>query len=286
MNDSRETIGAKAFVAGYPISHSRSPLIHGYWLRNLGLPGLYEKVAVAPESFPAFIDSLKSGKSGYVGGNVTIPHKEMALGLADIVDPIADEIGASNTLWMEDGQLHATNTDGFGFLANLDERHAGWDRCQKAVVLGAGGASRAILSALRDRGLSEIHVVNRTIERAQELADRFGAPLEAHGIEVLPELLSGAGLFVNTSSLGMDGAPTPSLPFDRMSENALVTDIVYVPLKTDFMRQAESVGLATVDGLGMLLHQAVPGFEKWFGQRPQVTGDLRQLILDDIGQHA
>ncbi|KPF42893.1 shikimate dehydrogenase [Rhizobium sp. AAP43] len=285
MNDSRETIGPQAFVAGYPISHSRSPLIHGYWLRTLTLAGRYEKVAVTPHEFPAFIQDLKTGARGYRGGNVTIPHKEAAIGLADVVDPIAEEIGAANTLWLEDGILHATNTDAEGFLANLDAGDPGWDKCGRAVVLGAGGASRAILHGLRERGLSQIHVVNRTVDRAKELADRFGAPIEAHALEALPELLAGAGLFVNTSSLGMDGSPVPVLPFDRMVDGALVTDIVYVPLKTEFMRQAEEVGLRTVDGLGMLLHQAVPGFEKWFGQRPQVTDDLRQVILDDIGHH-
>lgn len=286
MRDSRETIPARAFVAGYPIEHSRSPLIHGHWLSVLGLQGAYEKIAVTPSDFPDFIASLKEDGSPFRGGNITIPHKEAACRLADRVDPLAEELGAANTLWREDGRLHATNTDGLGFVANLDAQRPGWDRVERAVVLGAGGASRAILQALRERKIAEIHIVNRTIERAHELVDRFGRPLQAHALEALPALLDGAGLFVNTSSMGMDGAGAPELPFERMKTDALVTDIVYVPLKTPFLRQAERVGVATVDGLGMLLHQAVPGFEKWFGQKPEVTADLRRIILADIGAHA
>lgn len=286
MRDSRETISARAFVAGYPIKHSRSPLIHSHWLSVYGLEGSYEKIAVTPEDFPDFISRLKEADAPYRGGNVTIPHKEAACRLADEIDPLAEELGAANTLWREDGRLHATNTDGMGFVANLDSQRPGWDQVETAVVLGAGGASRAILQALRDRGISRIHIVNRTVDRARELVDRFGKPLEAHGMDALSSLLDGAGLFINTTSLGMDGAEAPQLPFDRMKSNALVTDIVYVPLKTPFLRQAEQVGLATVDGLGMLLHQAVPGFEKWFGQRPEVTEELRGLVLADIGEAA
>lgn len=286
MRDSRETISPRAFVAGYPIKHSRSPLIHGHWLAKYGLDGSYEKIAIAPGEFPEFIANLKTEASPYRGGNITIPHKEAACLLADQVDPLAEELGAANTLWREEGRLHATNTDGIGFLANLDARQPGWDRAQRAVILGAGGASRAVLQALRDRGIAEIHVVNRTIERARELVDRFGAPLEAHGMNSLPSLLDGAGLFVNTTSLGMDGAEAPQLPFDRMMSDALVTDIVYVPLKTPFLLQAEQMGLSTVDGLGMLLHQAAPGFEKWFGRMPEVTEELRNLIIADIEDHA
>lgn len=286
MRDSRETFPPRAFVAGYPIKHSRSPLIHGHWLKTYDLPGSYEKIAVEPDRFAEFVDALKQETSSFCGGNVTIPHKEAACQLADRVDPIAEELGAANTLWRKDGLLHATNTDGIGFIANLDTQHPGWDRAERAVVLGAGGASRAILQSLRDRGISEIHVVNRTIDRARELVDRFGGPLEAHGMEALDALLDGAGLFVNTSSLGMDGAPAPHLPFHKMKSDGLVTDIVYVPLMTPFLLQAKDAGLATVDGLGMLLHQAAPGFEKWFGRKPEVTQELRQIVLDDIEAHA
>ena len=282
MRDSRETFLPRAFVAGYPIKHSRSPLIHGYWLNRLAIQGTYEKVAVSPEDFPAFISSLKNGEAGFVGGNVTIPHKEMASRLADRIDPLAEELGAANTLWLSEGELHATNTDGIGFAGNLDASHPGWDQADVAVVLGAGGASRAILQSLRDRGFKEIHVVNRTLPRAQELVDRFGTKLRAHPMAAIPELLQEAGLFVNTSSLGMDGSEAPELPFNAMRPGSLITDIVYVPLKTPFLVQAEKAGLATVDGLGMLLHQAVPGFERWFGERPEVTDELRRRVLADI----
>ncbi|MDH4439479.1 MAG: shikimate dehydrogenase [Rhizobium sp.] len=282
MRDSRETHIPRAFVVGYPIKHSRSPIIHGYWLNQLGLEGSYEKHAVAPDDFTAFVAKLRSGDTGYVGGNVTIPHKEAAARLADHVDPLAEELGAANTLWLADREVHATNTDGVGFISNLDAERPGWDATEVAVVLGAGGASRAILQSLRDRGFREIHVLNRTVGRARELVERFGKPLHAHPIDALPELLPNAGLFVNTTSLGMDGNEAPVLPFELMRQGSVVTDIVYVPLQTPFLDQAKRAGLDTVDGLGMLLHQALPGFEKWFGVRPQVTEALRQRVLADI----
>lgn len=285
MHDSRETVARHAFVTGYPVKHSRSPLIHGYWLETLGLQGSYTRQEVSPEDFAGFISRLKSGESGFIGGNVTIPHKETAFALADRPDALSEELGASNTLWLEDGRLHATNTDGFGFLANLDAAAPGWDRTDRAVVLGAGGASRAILQAVRDRGVAEIHVVNRTVARAQELADRFGPRVHAHPMAALPEVMKGAGLFVNTTSLGMDGEAAPDFDFSPLGEGAVVTDIVYVPLVTPILRQAAEQGFATVDGLGMLLHQAVPGFEKWFGIRPTVDAELRQLILADMEAH-
>ena len=285
MHDSRETSVRHAFVTGYPVKHSRSPLIHGHWLETLGLRGFYTRQEVAPEKFAGFVSRLKSGESGFVGGNVTIPHKETAFALADRPDALSEELGAANTLWLEEGRLHATNTDGFGFLANLDAAAPGWGRTDRAVILGAGGASRAIIQAVRDRGVSEIHVVNRTLGRAQELADRFGPKVHAHAMAALPEVSTGAGLFVNTTSLGMDGGAAPDFDFSMLAEGAVVTDIVYVPLVTPILRQAVEQGLATVDGLGMLLHQAVPGFEKWFGVRPSVDAALRQLILADMEAH-
>ncbi|ARO28031.1 shikimate 5-dehydrogenase 1 [Rhizobium sp. NXC14] len=285
MDDSRETLGPNAFVTGFPIKHSRSPLIHGYWLKTLGLPGSYRAHEVTPDAFHDFIASLKDGSSGFIGGNVTIPHKELAFRLADKPDDLAHELGASNTLWLEDGLLHATNTDGRGFTANLDERHSGWDRHDTAVVFGAGGASRAIIQAVRDRGFREIHVVNRTVERAQELADRFGPRVRAHPVGALAEVMHGAGLFINTTSLGMDGEAAPSIDFAPLATDAVVTDIVYIPLKTPILRQAEEQGLSVVDGLGMLLHQAVPGFEKWFRKRPVVDAALRALIIADMEVH-
>jgi shikimate dehydrogenase len=285
MHDSRETFARQAFVTGYPVRHSRSPLIHGHWLDTLGLAGSYKRQEVSPDDFAGFISRLKSGESGFIGGNVTIPHKETAFKLADRPDALSEELGAANTLWIEDGALHATNTDGFGFLANLDAASPGWDNISSAVILGAGGASRAIIQAVRDRGVGEVHVVNRTVARARELADRFGPAVQAHGTAALPEVMKGAGLFVNTTSLGMDGEAAPDFDFSPLSGGAVVTDIVYVPLVTPILRQAAGQGFATVDGLGMLLHQAVPGFEKWFGVRPTVDAQLRQRILADMENH-
>ena len=282
MADSRET--RHAFVIGTPIRHSRSPLIHGHWLKQFGIEGDYRAIEVLEADFERFIQSLKTDDL-FRGGNVTIPHKERACRLADRPDALAEELGAANTLWLEDGLLHATNTDGYGFAANLDEQALGWDKAVKAVVLGAGGASRAIIQALRDRGIGEIHVVNRTAARAQELADRFGAKVHAHAIDALSEVMQGAGLFVNTTSLGMDGEGSIDIDFSAMTKGAVVTDIVYVPLETPILAQAKAQGQRTVDGLGMLLHQAVPGFEKWFGQRPEVSEDLRSMIIRDMEHH-
>lgn len=285
MADSRETFLVNAFVTGWPVKHSRSPLIHGHWLKQLGIDGSYRAHAVTEGDFPAFIQSLKDGSSGFRGGNVTIPHKELAFRLADRPDELAEELGASNTLWMEDGLLHATNTDGHGFTANLDDRHPGWDRSGRAVIFGAGGASRAVIQAIRDRGISEIHVVNRTLARAVELADRFGPKVHAHPVEALAEVMSGAGLFINTTSLGMEGGEVPEIDFSPLASGAVVTDIIYVPLKTPLLAQAEAQGFPIVDGLGMLLHQAVPGFEKWFGRRPVVDNVLRDLVISDMEKH-
>jgi len=281
MRDSRETLTMKAFVVGYPIGHSRSPLIHGFWLEQLGINGSYQKENVNPASFPAFVADLKS-QDLYRGGNVTIPHKETAFALADRPDALAEELGAANTLWLEKGLLHATNTDGHGFLSNLDERHPHWDITTRAVVLGAGGASRAVIQALRNRGIGEIHVVNRTHTKARELADRFGKKIHPHRWEALPEVLQGAGLFVNTTSLGMEKDAVTDIDFRPMASDGVVTDIVYVPLVTPILAKARQQGLATVDGLGMLLHQAAPGFEKWFGVRPDVTDVLRSVVIADM----
>lgn len=207
MHDSRETFVNHAFVTGYPVKHSRSPLIHGHWLKQFGIRGSYRAHEVTPEAFPDFMRQIKEGRTDFCGGNVTIPHKEAAFRLADRPDELSAELGAANTLWLENGKIRATNTDGRGFVANLDERAKGWDRISAAVILGAGGASRAVIQAIRDRGVKTIHVVNRTPERARELADRFGTAVHAHSMAALPEVVSGAGLFVNTTSLGMDGEP-------------------------------------------------------------------------------
>jgi shikimate dehydrogenase len=286
MRDSRETFVNHAFVTGFPIKHSRSPLIHAHWLKSFGLAGSYRAHEVSPEKFTEFMIALREGTSGFCGGNVTIPHKEYAFALCDRPDELSRELGAANTLWIENGLVHATNTDGYGFTTNLDERAAGWDNCDTAVILGAGGASRAVIQAVRNRGVKTIHVVNRTRARAQELADRFGPAVQAQSMDDLPDLLKGAGLFINTTSLGMDGVPVPAIDFTTMAKGAVVTDIVYVPLKTPLLAQAEEQGLRIVDGLGMLLHQAAPGFEKWFGKKPVVDAALRQIIIDDMDRHA
>ena len=274
-----------AFVIGSPIAHSRSPLIHGHWLTEYGIEGSYRAIEVAPGDLPAFVAALRDGSSGFAGGNITIPHKERALDLVDVVDETAHLIGAINTIWCADGKLHATNTDAYGFLANLDATEPGWASraaSSSAVVLGAGGASRAVLSALIARGFRSIHLVNRTIDRAHALASSFGRSVVAHGLEDLPSVLRGAGLFVNSSSAGMEGVSALEIDFSVMKSNAVVTDIVYAPLETPFLAQAKAAGLRTVDGLGMLLHQAVPGFERWFGRRPTVSERLRALVIADL----
>jgi shikimate dehydrogenase len=275
----------RAFVIGHPIGHSRSPLIHRHWLEQAGLEGRYDPVDVAPENLPSFISALRDGSSGLTGGNVTIPHKETVLDLVDNVDDIARQIGAANTLWLENGRVMATNTDSYGFTANLDEMATGWDAGKTAVVFGAGGASRAVIHALLSRGFEQVHIVNRTQARAQALAEAFGPRAVAHCNDRLQDLLGGADLFVNTTSLGMGGTEVPEVDFTVMAENALVTDIVYIPLETPILAMARRQGLNTVDGLGMLLHQAVPGFARWFGVTPQVTPDLRRLIIADMETH-
>jgi len=270
----------KAFVTGHPIKHSRSPKIHGHWLAQHGIDGSYEAIDVAPQDFAEFIAALQA--NGFRGGNVTIPHKEAAFALVHRRDQAAEEIGAVNTLWFEDGLLWGGNTDGHGFAANLDDYAPGWANTGPAVVLGAGGASRAVIQALKQRGVGDIRIVNRTLARAQELRDRFGAGVSAHGTAETHELLADAGLLVNTTALGMVGneglAADPAL----LPDHAIVTDLVYVPLETPLLAAARARGLKTVDGLGMLLNQAVPGFEHWFGIRPQVTAELRALIVADL----
>lgn len=270
----------RAFVCGYPVTHSRSPLIHNYWLKSHAIAGSYQRCEVHPENFAEFINSLRG--NGYVGGNVTIPHKEVACALLYRKDESAEMIGAANTLWLEDGQLCGSNTDGYGFAANLDERVPDWAEGRTATVLGAGGAARAIVYALQQRGYRDIHIVNRTVSRAQELCDHFGGCTRAHSWDALTDLLVDSKLLVNTTSLGMDGAQTYSVDLDSLPGEAIVTDIVYVPLRTPLLEAAAARGLKTVDGLGMLLHQAVPGFERWFGVRPKVTEELRDIIIEDM----
>ena len=272
--------GPRAFVVGWPIAQSRSPLIHGHWLKVHGLAGSYERRAVPPEEIERFLADLPA--SGLAGGNVTVPHKEVAYRIASEKDDVATAMGAVNTLWIESGRLCGTNTDAVGFIANLDDRAPAWDADPGiAVVLGAGGAARAVVWGLIRRGFT-VRLVNRTLARAEELAARFRAGTTAHGFADLPRLLPEARLLVNTTSLGMTGKGDLDIDLAPLRDDTLVTDIVYVPLVTPLLAAAEARGLRTVDGLGMLLHQAVGGFERWFGVRPTVTDELRNLILADL----
>jgi shikimate dehydrogenase len=268
-----------ACLIGWPAAHSRSPLIHHYWLRTLGIEGGYIIEAVPPERFAEFVRQLSS--HGFVGANVTIPHKERALALT-VPDARARAVGAANTLWYDSGELRSTNTDIEGFINNLDACAAGWDRVEDALVLGAGGSSRAVVFGLIERGVKRVHLANRTLERARALADQFGAQVHPVSWDAVGDLLPRAGLLVNTTSLGMHGQPALEVDVGLLPSHAVVADLVYVPLQTPLLAAAGARGLKTADGLGMLLHQAVRGFELWFGQRPQVTPELRALVEADL----
>jgi shikimate dehydrogenase len=268
-----------ACLIGWPAAHSRSPLIHHYWLRALGIEGGYNIEAVPPEGFAEFV--LRLSAHGFVGANVTLPHKERALALS-VPDARARAVGAANTLWYEGGELRSTNTDIEGFINNLEACAKGWDKIDDALVLGAGGSSRAVVFGLVERGIKRVHLANRTIERARALADQFGATVHPIAWETIGEALPRAGLLVNTTSLGMHGQPALELDTRLLPSHALVADLVYVPLETPLLAAARARGLKTADGLGMLLHQAVRGFELWFGQRPEVTAELRALVEADL----
>ena len=276
-----------AFVTGWPVEHSRSPLIHNHWLALNGLEGSYVKRPCKPEEFDDFLTNLQG--EDFVGGNVTIPHKENAFHLVDRRDQRAETLGAVNTVWLEGSTIHGSNTDGYGFLANLDERAPDWDSSARtkrpALVLGAGGASRAIIGALLERGFEKVIIANRTVSRAESLSETFGARCSGVGLDQIDLAVLNPSVLVNTTSLGMDGE-NQNLPVDvaQLSKDALVTDIVYTPLFTPLLQAAQKHDLKTVDGLGMLLHQAVPGFEKWFGVRPEVTPELRNILLRDLGE--
>jgi shikimate dehydrogenase len=268
-----------ACLIGWPAAHSRSPLIHHYWLRMLGIEGGYSIEAVPPEGFAEFVLHLST--HGFVGANVTIPHKERALALST-PDARARAVGAANTLWYEDGELRSTNTDIEGFINNLDACAQGWDAATEALVLGAGGSSRAVVFGLLERGIKRVHLANRTIERARVLADQFGASVQPVLWDEVGDVLPRASLLVNTTSLGMHGQPPLELDASLLPSHAVVADLVYVPLETPLLAAAREHGLKTADGLGMLLHQAVRGFELWFGQRPEVTSELRKLVEADL----
>jgi shikimate dehydrogenase len=268
-----------ACLIGWPAAHSRSPLIHHYWLRTLGIEGGYTIEAIPPEGFAEFVQHLS--RHGFVGANVTLPHKERALALS-VPDARAKAVGAANTLWYDSDELRSTNTDIEGFIDNLDASARGWDATGDALVLGAGGSSRAVVFGLIERGIQRVHLANRTMERARALADQFGNSVHAIAWEAINEVLPRAGLMVNTTSLGMRGQPPLELDVGLLPSNAIVADLVYVPLETLLLKAARERGLKTADGLGMLLHQAVRGFELWFGQRPQVTAELRALAEADL----
>jgi len=268
-----------ACLIGWPAAHSRSPLIHHYWLRTLGIAGGYVIEAVPPDEFKDFIFRLSL--RGFVGANVTIPHKELALALSK-PDERARAVGAANTLWFENGELCSTNTDVEGFINNLDASAPGWDGCEDALVLGAGGAAHAVVFGLLDRGIKRVHLANRTIARARALADQFGANVLPVAWDAQGDILPRTGLLVNTTSLGMKGQPPLEFDVGRLPSHAVVADLVYVPLDTPLLAAARAHGLKTVDGLGMLLHQAVRGFELWFGRRPEVTAELRALVEADL----
>jgi shikimate dehydrogenase len=268
-----------ACLIGWPAAHSRSPLIHHYWLRTLEIEGGYNIEAIPPEGFAEFVLHLST--HGFVGANVTLPHKERALALS-MPDARARAVGAANTLWYESGELRSTNTDIEGFIDNLDACAPGWDAATDALVLGAGGSSRAVVFGLIERGVARVHLANRTMERAQALADQYGARVHPVAWDAIGELLPRAGLLVNTTSLGMHGQPALAIDIGLLPSHAVVSDLVYVPLETPLLTAARARGLKTADGLGMLLHQAVRGFELWFGQRPEVTSELRALVEADL----
>ena len=269
-----------ACLIGWPAAHSRSPLIHHYWLRTSGLEGGYNIEAIPPEGFAEFVLHLSA--HGFVGANVTIPHKERALALTR-PDERARAVGAANTLWYDGGELCSTNTDIEGFINNLDACAPGWDAATNdALVLGAGGSSRAVVFGLIERGVKRVHLANRTLERACALADQFGAQVHPVSWEAIGDLLPRVDLLANTTSLGMHGQPALEIDVGRLPAHAVVADLVYVPLVTPLLAAARARGLKTADGLGMLLHQAVRGFELWFGQRSTVTPELRALVEADL----
>ncbi len=267
-----------AGVAGWPVSHSLSPRLHGFWLEHHGIDGAYLPLAVAPEHLETALRGL--GDLGFRGVNVTIPHKGTALALCDEVAPLAARIGAVNTLVFEDGRLKGSNTDAFGFLENLRRGAPAWDPVAgPALILGAGGAARAVAVALLDAGTPELRLANRTAARAEALAEELGGEVTAVPWEARSAALGDLALLANTTSLGMTGQPPLDLDLGPLPTDALVTDIVYVPLETELLARARARGNPVVDGLGMLLHQARPGFEAWFGVAPEVTAELRAFVL-------
>ncbi len=271
----------KACVIGMPIAHSRSPLIHGYWLKRFGIDGSYERILVEPQDLGSFLENLDH--KGYAGCNITIPHKETAARLVKHPDARARMIGSINTVFIRNHELHATSTDGMGFCDNVQSTIRGfsWNQ-KKLVILGAGGSSLAIIDEVLRRGAQHIAVCNRTLDRARNIADRFQTRVTAHHFADAENHFKDCDLVVNATSLGLSGKDPLKVNLEKLSPEAIVADINYVPLKTDFIRSAEERNLKTVGGLGMLLHQAVTGFELWFGRKPEVTPELYELVARDI----
>lgn len=268
-----------AGVIGMPVAHSRSPRLHMHWLARYGLPGHYIPIPVMPQHLAEVLRVMP--RMGFVGANVTIPHKEAVLTLADTVTDRAALIGAANTLiFRPDGKIHADNTDGYGFVANLRQNAPEWSpENRTAAVIGAGGAARAVVASLLDSGVSELRITNRTRLRAEQIKAEFGARLVVYDWAQVGNMLEGATTVVNATSLGMEGKQPLRVPLDALSPRALVTDLVYTPLMTPFLAEAQARGCQVVDGLGMLLHQAAPGFERWFGHRPDVDDEARKVAL-------
>lgn len=277
----------RAAITGHPVTHSRSPLVHRYWLQKYGIEDAdYDRVDVPPALASSFYGNFAA--NGLIGANITVPNKETAAAACGWLDDAAKTMGAVNTVWLDtDGTLCGANTDWLGFLGNLDQCAPGWDGSPgTAVVLGAGGAARAIVFALLSRKFRAVHIVNRTAEKARQIANDFGSGTIAHGWDSLGKLVGQADLLINTTSLGMSGKPPLEIDLSDLPPSALVTDAVYAPLETDLLKEAAARGNPTVDGLGMLLHQAVPAFERWFGVRPVVDDELRSLIVRDLGASA
>lgn len=268
-----------AGVIGSPIAHSRSPILHNYWLKRYGIKGHYIPMDIAQADLAEALRMLP--KLGFVGLNVTIPHKETVIALADIVTDRAALIGAANTLiFRSDGKIHADNTDGSGFVANLRQNAPDWQpKAGPAIVFGAGGAARAVVAALIEVGVPEIRITNRTRARAEALRSDFGAKLTVVDWVQAAHCLDDVATVVNTTALGMIGKPEFNVSLVELNPAALVNDLVYTPIQTEFLTQAAARGCQTVDGLGMLLHQAAPGFERWFGQRPEVDEETRDTVM-------
>ncbi|MFV0382490.1 shikimate dehydrogenase [Paracoccus sp. (in: a-proteobacteria)] len=269
-----------AGVIGMPVAHSRSPRLHGHWLRRYGISGHYIPMPIMPEHLAEVLRALP--RAGFVGINVTIPHKEAVVTLADVVTDRAALIGAANTLiFRPDGKIHADNTDGYGFIANLRQNAPDWQPGRgPAAVIGAGGGARAVVASLLDSGVAELRITNRTRVRSEQIRAEFGARVVVYDWAQAGNMLEGAATVVNASSLGMQGKQPLRVPLEALSPDALVTDLVYTPLMTPFLTQAQERGCRIVDGLGMLLHQATPGFERWFGQRPEVDDEARRAVLE------